>query len=82
MTDVKVEKMRVHNDDGSVTDIIKTTRTTHTWFGDRVDVDIRKEHHTAQEVKAEAKANLIAGGALLVGSLVIGAIGAFFGSDD
>lgn len=82
MTDVRVEKMRVHNDDGSVTDIIKTTRTRHTWFGDQVTIDVKKEHHTAQEIRAQEKANMIAGGAILIGTLVVGAISAFFGNDD
>ena len=77
-----IETIRVHNADGSATDIIKKTRTRQTWFGEHTDVEIERVHKTKQQLEDESKANMIAGGIVLAGTLLVSGLVALLGSDD
>lgn len=79
---MKHETTRVWHSDGSATDIITTIHESHTIFGTVTRKEVHKVHHTKEELDAQAKANLVVGGALLVGGLIVAGISALFGSDD
>ena len=77
------ETIRVHNVDGSAIDITKRSRTrTDIWGNTHTDVYVDKVHKTKEQLEDESKANLIAGGIIIGGTLLISAISAIFGSDD